>query len=407
MSFPQKPKKLRAVYLDHAAATPLDRQVLLALQPFLTKEFANPSGLSTASIRVRQAVDDARASIADILRTQPDTIVFTSGGTESCNLGILGVAKSYALSAKRSGHIVTTQIEHHAVLGPVKKLEEDGWKVTRLPVDRSGRVNAEHVRSALRKDTALVSIMYANNEMGTVQPIAEIGREILRWRKERETPYPYFHTDACQAAGFLELHVDRLHIDLLSVNGSKMYGPKGVGFLYKRRSVSLEPLMYGGGQEAGLRSGTEHVSGIVGIAKALTIANQRSRITNHELKKLRDNFWGEIQKKIPDVAINGSKEERLPNNLSVTFRGVEAEALVLYLNAYGIVVASGAACASITDETSHVLRACGVSEEDARSTVRFTLGRETKKEDIAYVMRYLPDVVKELRLLKQYGNIKN
>lgn len=378
--------------MDFAAATPLDPRVFAAMRPYLVREFANPSGLSSASVRVRKAIDTSRELIAILMGTQPDTILFTSGGTESCNMGIFGVAK-------RPGHIVTTVVEHHAVLEPIKKLEKEGWEVTYVPVDEYGYVSVDHVSKALRRNTVLVSIMYANNEVGTIQPIADIGREILKWRKANHTPYPYFHTDACQAAGFLDLFVDRLHVDLLSANGSKIYGPKGIGFLYKRRGVPLEPSTYGGGQEMGLRGGTENVAGIVGMAKAMEVAR---KLRNKEIKKLtdlRDYFEKEIIKKIPDVAINGAMENLLPNSLSVTIHGVEAEALILYLDSYGIVGASGAACASVADEASHVLRACGRTIEEARSTVRFTLGRQTKKEDIAYTMRYLPGIVKELRLV--------
>lgn len=396
MTFPKKPRKIRTVYLDHAAATPLDARVLSAIRPYVAREFANPSGLSSASIRMRKAIDDARKTVANILGTQDDCVVFTGSGTESCNMAILGVARGYGVKGKglKTGHIVTTQTEHHAVLEPIKKLEKDGWRVTYVPVDTQGAINKEQVAKALRPETVLVSIMYANNEIGTIQPIAEIGREILKWRKKNNTPYPYFHTDACQAAGYLDVSVDRLHVDLLSANGSKIYGPKGIGMLYKRRGVPTEPLVYGGGQELRLRSGTENVAGVVGLGMAFELT-QVGRVST--VSKLRDWFWHEIQKKIQDVELNGSKNSRLPNNVSVTFRGVEAEALVLYLDAYGIVAASGSACTSASDEASHVLRACRKSEKDARSTVRFTLGRETKKEDIAYVMRYLPGVVTELR----------
>ncbi len=410
MPFPKKPQKNRFVYLDYAAATPLDQRVLSAMRPFLGWGFANPSGLSAASVRVRRAIDTARESLGSVMGTPPDMIIFTSGGTESCNLAILGTAVS------SYGHIITTCIEHPAVLEPIRQLEKKGWTVTYLPVDEYGRVKVDDVQKAIQKNTVLVSIMYANNEIGTIQPIAEIGREILKWRKRHKTPYPYFHTDACQAAGYLDLFVDRLHVDLLSANGSKVYGPKGIGMLYKRRGVPIEPMISGGGQEFGLRSGTENVAGIIGLAEALKLVTKKQatalggvpsaggKTRNLKLGNLRDYFGREIQKKIPEIKFNGHPVDRLPNHLSVTFRGVEAEALVLYLDAYGIVAASGAACASVLDETSHVLRACGMSEKDARSTVRFTLGRQTKKEDIAYVMRYLPGVVKELRGLRDYSS---
>jgi len=421
------------VYLDHAAAAPLDSRVLAAMRPWLTKNFANPSALYAAAVAAREAIEQARKKVADILFTQPDTIIFTSGGTESINLALQGVARKHE-NTKTRKHIVSTLVEHHAVQHTLKEFEKQGWRVTYLPVDRAGKIDLDDFKKALRQDTILVSIQYANNEVGTIQPIAEIGREILKWRKAHRTAYnldnsttlqpPFFHTDACQAAAYLDLNVEKLHVDLMSLNGSKIYGPKGVGVLYKRRGVDIQPLMYGGGQEFGLRPGTENVAGIVGLATAIA----ECRMQNAELKrisKLRDYFWSGLQERIDDVKLNGSVLDskikntkpkiqkykspnaerrtlnaelvRLPNNLNLTFPGTDTEALIIYLDAAGIQCSSQSACSTDADEVSHVLLACGVSAQAAKESVRFTLGKETTKKDINYVLKCLPKVVEELR----------
>lgn len=414
----KKQKKLRSVYLDHAAATPIDPLVVQAMKPWLTGHFANPSPLYSTAVEARRALDSARQTIATVLDAQPDTIIFTSSGTESANLAILGVARCYTLKTKKTGHIITTSIEHHAVLAPIEQLEKEGWKVTYLPVDSSGRVSVQDAKNALRKDTVLISIMYANNEIGTIEPIVEIGKELLKWRKTHGTAYPYFHTDACQAAAYLDLSVDRLHVDLLTMNGSKLYGPKGVGILYKRRGTPIEPIIYGGGQEFGLRSGTENVPGIVAMAKAIELVSKYQGKEIQKIEQLRNYFWKNIQEKIPDVMLNGPdiasssshkqphalirkmKQVRLPNNLSVTFRGVTAESLILYLDAIGIQCSSGSACTTNNDEVSHVLAACGMTVDNIQSTVRFTLGTGTTKKDIDYVMKFLPIIVQNSRRVR-------
>ncbi|MFH0857405.1 MAG: cysteine desulfurase family protein [Candidatus Magasanikbacteria bacterium] len=394
----KKIQKRKSVYLDHAATTPVREEVLDAMMPYFTEKFANPSGIYAEALTVRRDVDDARKTIAQILGTQADSIFFTSGGTESCNTALFGVARKNVSSGK---HIITTKMEHHAVLHPMEKLEKEGYEITYLSPDKFGFVSAKQVREALRPDTILVSIMYANNEIGTVLPIADIGKEIIKWRKENNIKYPYFHTDACQAGGVLDVSVEKLHVDLLTLNASKLYGPKGVGLLYKRRGVQVEQMMYGGGQEMKFRAGTENVPGIMGFAKALELAQKEKEEENARLIELRNYFFAELQKQIPKVKLNGAPLEgsdvRLPNNLNVSILDIEGEAILLYLDEYGIMCSTGSACTADSLDPSHVLISCSLSYEYAHGSIRFTLGRENTKEDIDYVMEHLPGIVEKLR----------
>ena len=352
VSFPARPKQIREIYFDYAAGGPMLSSVFVAMRPHLTNRFANPSGLHALSQRERVSVEESRSLIADVLHATPDTVIFTSGGTESINMAILGAARAYAQkkkTGKRRGHIITTAIEHAAGMAPVRYLEVSGFDVTYLPVDSNGFVSVNDIKTHLRSDTFLVSVMYANNEIGAIQPISDIGREILAWRKKQNSIFPLFHSDACQAIGFLPVDVEKCHADLLSFNGSKIGGPKGIGVLYKRRGVVLEPLLFGGGQEFGLRSGTEHVAGIVGMAKALTHAAASRATEAKRLAALSVYFWKGIHHSIPNVKLNGpalfenntmrgkrkeSGMARLPNNVHVSFPGLEGEALVLYLERY-------------------------------------------------------------------------
>jgi len=390
--------KKRKVYLDHAATTPVREEVLLAMMPYFTERFANPSGIYADALEVRRDVDKARNSIANILQTQGECIIFTSGGTESCNTALFGVAYKNEANGK---HIITTKLEHHAVLHPIQKLEKEGFEVTYLTPDKFGYVSAKQVREALREDTVLVSIMYANNEIGTILPIAEIGKEIIKWRKEKNTKYPYFHTDACQAGGVLDISVEKLHVDLLTLNASKLYGPKGIGLLYKRRGVQMEQMLYGGGQEMKFRAGTENVPGIIGFAKALELAQKEKDEENGRLIELRNYFYERIQKEIPKVKLNGAllkeSDTRLPNNLNVSILDIEGEAILLYLDEYGIMTSTGSACTADSLDPSHVLLSCSLPYEYAHGSLRFTLGRENTKADIDYVMEHLPGIVEKLR----------
>lgn len=405
MTFPLKPTHRRIVYLDHAATTPTDPAVVKAMVPFWTKHFANPSALYSLGQTAQVAITAARTTVATALFTQPDCLVFTSGGTEANNLALTGVIKALKAETAKTEklHVITTALEHHSVLEPLRDLAQQGVEVTYLPVNERGEVKASEVLKEIRPNTRLVSIMYANNEIGTINPLAEIGREILKYRKQHKTPYPYFHTDACQAVGTLDIHTERLHVDLLTLNGSKIYGPKGVGALFVRRGVPLKPILNGGGQENKLRSGTENVPGIVGFAKAVELMQKNQNKERARQAKLRDYLWQQIQRKIPQVFLNGPAltEERLSNNLNVRFSGLEGETFVLYLDSYGIMAATGSACATDSDDASHVLTACGLSSVDAKSSVRFTLGKQTTKADLDYVLKCLPGIVAGVRAMQQ------
>jgi len=398
MKQPVKSKNEKIFYFDHAATTYVDRAVFKVMQPFYSENFANPSSLYSIGLEVNGALIDARRKVAGILHALPDNIIFTGGGSESDNLAIFGIARKNKL---RGRHIITTKIEHHAVLYSMQQLEKEGFEVSYLDVDEFGRINVDDFKEVLRDETILVSIMYANNEVGTIEPISEIGKELLKWRKHNNTVFPYFHTDACQAAGALELDVEKLHVDLMTLNGSKIYGPKGVGILYKRRGVELQPLIFGGGQEMRMRSGTENMPGIVGTVKALELAQKNRNIETKKLRNLTTYFWQRIQKEITKVRLNGPKigDQRLPNNLNFSILDIEGEALLLYLNEYGICCSTGSACTSLALEPSHVLTACGLPYEYSHGSLRFTLGHCNTKKDIDYVMRYLPGIVEKLRAI--------
>jgi len=380
--------------LDNAATTHLDPKVREAMEPYLGPRFGNPSSFHSMGKEADNAIEEARKSVASLLKCRAHEIVFCSGGTESDNMAILGVARA---NQKAGNHIVTSKIEHHAVLEPVEHLKkEEGFQVSYVGVDKEGIINPKDIERALTKKTILVSVMMANNEIGTIQPIVEIGKIILKWRKKNNSPYPLFHTDACQAAGTLDLNVEKLHVDLLTLNGSKIYGPKGVGVLYIRKGTKLEPIVFGGAQEMNKRPGTQNVAGIVGLAKALELGQSEKDKENARLIKLRDYFVGELLK-IKGTKLNGHPERRLPNNVNVSFLNIEGESMILYFDAKGVYVSSGSACTSRTLDPSHVLMSTGVKGEVAHTSVRFTLGKQTKKADLNYVLKVLPAIVKTLR----------
>jgi cysteine desulfurase len=391
---------MKQIYLDHAATTPVDASVLRTMRPFFLDRYANPSSFHSAGLDVQRAITDARKRIADVLHAHEDEIIFCSGGTESDNLALQGVIFSEAHQRHNTAtrqHVITSAIEHPAVLEPLKRLAKiQEIDLTILPVNEYGLVSTKDVMKAIKKNTVLVSIMYANNEIGTIQPIQDIGREILKWRKKHDTKYPLFHTDACQAAGLLDMDVLKLHVDFLSFNGSKIYGPKGIGVLFVKRKVKLEAMVYGGGQERGLRSGTENVPGIIGIAKALEIAEEKKEKEYLRQLKLRDHLTIGLLK-LPKSRLNGHACKRLANNVNISFLDMEGEAAVLYLDAKGIQASTGSACASTKLNPSHVILATGLSYEAAHGSIRFSLGRSTTMADIEYVLKVVPGVVKKLR----------
>jgi cysteine desulfurase len=377
-------------YLDHAAATYVDERVKKEMDKYCLKEYGNPGSFNTVGLRAKEAVDKAREKVAGIIGAEPKEIIFTGSGTESINLAIKGVARALKKSGKGK-HIITSTIEHHAVLDTCKYLEEEeGFEVTYVGVDRQGLVNPNDVESAIKEDTILISIMYANNEIGTIEPIEEIGA-IARKRNV------IFHTDACQA-GMLDLDVRKLNADLMTLNGSKIYGPKGTGMLYVKKGTPIKPIIHGGGQEFGLRSGTENVPGIVGFAKALEIAQHERKREAKRLTKLRDALIKGLMK-IPKVMLNGHPTKRLPNNVNVSILDIEGESLLLNLNEHGICASSGSACTSKSLKPSHVILALGVPAEIAHGSLRFTLGKRTTRRDIDKVVKVLPRIVERLREL--------
>lgn len=380
------------IYLDHAATTPVDPRVLEAMLPYFGERFGNPSSPHTEGQQARQALEQARATIAAVLNAAPDEIVFTSGGTESDNLALRGVALAQAARGK-GRHIVTTAIEHHAVLHTVEDLaQRHGFEVTLVQPDATGRITPEAVEAALRPDTVLVSVMYANNEVGTINPIAEIARVV----RTRGIP---FHTDAVQAAGYLPLDVQTLGVDLLSLSGHKVYGPKGVGLLYVRRGTPLHPLLTGGPHEGHRRAGTEALPLIVGLAEALRLAEELRPQEAARLARLRDRLLHEIPARIPEAQVSGHPTERLPFHASFTFAYLSSDALIRDLDELGFAVSGGSACSTGSQDPSHVLVALGVPPERQLGPLRITLGRGTTEAHIERLLEVLPHLVARQRAL--------
>jgi|UniRef100_A0A7V3VV12 cysteine desulfurase len=375
------------IYLDYAATTPLHPDVLEAMKPYFFEKFGNPSSIHSMGQEAREAIENSRKIIADALGASPEEIVFTSGGSESDNMAIKGVA--YAM-ADKGKHIITTKIEHHAVLEPFMFLKSLGYETTFLPVDKYGMVDPDDVKKAITPKTILVSIMHANNEIGTIEPIEEISK-ICRERNV------YLHTDAVQSFGAIDTNVNKLGVDLLSISAHKFYGPKGAGALYIRKGTRIEPLLHGGAQEMGKRASTHNVPGIVGMAKAVELAMKEMKERAEHAKRLRDRLIESFLKRVDDIILNGHPQKRLPNNCHFIVRYIEGEALLMALDQKGIEVATGSACSSGSLEPSHVLTAIGIPVVDARGSIRITLGRLTTDEDIDYVIEVFPKVVKELR----------
>ncbi|HZV88619.1 MAG TPA: IscS subfamily cysteine desulfurase [Candidatus Binatus sp.] len=393
------------VYLDYNATTPVEPQVLDAMLPYFSADFANASSIHTPGQRARAAVETAREQVAALIGARPQEIVFTSGGTESDNHAIFGViaervgqvfppvaSSSLTDSPLAKPHIITTTIEHEAVLNACQALEKQGVRVTYLPVDREGVVDSESVRRAICPETALITIMHANNELGTVQPLEEIGRIA----KEHKI---YFHTDAVQSAGKIPIDVNDVNVDLLSLSGHKLYAPKGAGALYVRSGTHLRQLLYGGHHQRGFRPGTENVAGIVGLGKAVEIARNSLSNDAQRVASLRDKLERGLVERIPQIRVNGALAPRTPNTTNVMFAGIEGEALVIALDLKGLACSVGAACSSGAVEPSHVLTAIGLSQEEAKSSLRFSLGRHTTESEIDFALRVIPEAVAQLRAL--------
>jgi cysteine desulfurase len=384
---------MHRAYLDHNATTPVDPAVLAAMLPYFSAECGNASSIHSFGQSARGAVEDAREAVADLIGAQPSEIVFTSGGTEADNAAVIrGVGNLTAVACQSPRHVITTTVEHHAVLHSCRELERHGIAVTYLPVDRDGVVNPEDVRRALRPETVLISVMHANNELGTLQPIAEIGR-IAAEAGVR------FHSDAVQSAGKVPVNVAQLGVDLLSLSAHKFYGPKGVGALFVRKGVRLEPLLYGGTAERGRRAGTENVPGIVGMGKAAELARARLSEDEARMGALRDRLERGLLERVPGARVNGSTALRIPNTTNVMFPFVESESLVIALDLQGVACSAGAACSSGAVDASHVLSAIGLSPAEARGSIRVSLGRTSTHEDVDLALDVIPATVARQRQL--------
>ena len=373
------------IYLDNAASTVIHNEVFQEMIPFLKEQYGNPSSIHHSGRMASRAIQKARKQIANLISANPEEILFTSGGTESNNIALFGITHT-----NKGKHIITSSIEHDAVLEPCKKLEKEGFDVTYLPVTRDGLINPEDVKKSITKNTCLVSIMFANNEVGTVQPIGEIAKLCSEKRI-------FFHTDAIQAIGKLEINVKELRLDMLSISSHKINGPKGVGALYIKSGTKIEPYIFGGGQENGLRSGTENVASVVGFGKACELAKENLRKNILHFKNLRDVLVSKVMKEIPYVSINGHPEKRIPNNAHFTFLGVNGEDLIIKLDEEGIAASTGSACSVRTQKESHVLRAMGFLHEQIAGSLRLTVGSMNTISEIENTITVLKRVVKELR----------
>ena len=382
------------IYLDHAATTPVRPEVLEEILPYFTEYYGNASGIYGVAKESKKALEHAREQVAHAIGARKDEIIFTAGGSESDNMALRGVAEALAEKGK---HIITTQIEHHAILHTCAYLEKKGFRVTYLPVDEMGKVDPAAVEAAICPDTILISIIFANNEIGTIEPIAQIGAIAKKHRV-------LFHTDAVQAVGHVKIDVEAMQIDLLSMSGHKLGAPKGIGALYIRKGTPIRSLLYGGGQEFGKRAGTENIPGIVGLGKAIEIADTTMEETLPKLTAMRDRLMNGILERVPDCRVNGDRVDRLPGNVNISFIGIEGESLLLLLDALGIAASSGSACTSGSLDPSHVLLAIGLPHEVAHGSLRMTLDYDNTDEEIDYVLEKLPGIVERLRQMSPiYG----
>lgn len=381
---------MKQIYLDHAATTAVDEQVIDEMLPYFTTHYGNPSSLHSYGSEAKEALENARSQVANLLQASTDEIIFTSGGTESNNIALKGVSSLHDNNKNSTGpHIITSSIEHPAILQTCQYLEKQGYNISYLPVDNDGLINIEDLKQAINADTFLISIMFANNEIGTIQPIKEIGAIAKKHNI-------IFHTDAVQAIGKIPIDVNQLHIDLLSLSSHKMYGPKGIGSLYIKNGLKLPPFLHGGGHEKGIRSSTENIPAIVGLGKAAELSQKRMNKDNSRIKKLRDLLIKNIGT-IEKSYLNGHRQKRLSNNAHFRFSAIEGESLVLSLDGKGIATSTGSACSSQKLQASHVLMAIGLQEVDAHGSLRLSLGRKNTTQEIEYVLDVLPDIVGNLR----------
>jgi cysteine desulfurase len=372
------------IYLDHAATTPVDPAVFAAMRPYFTDKAFNPSAQYEAARQVKRDVETARATIAHYTGVRASELIFTAGGTEANNLAINGIMQQYP-----DGEVVVSSVEHESVLLPA-----DQYEAVHAPVGEDGRVDLDRLKEVITEKTVLVSIQYANNEVGTIQPLKEIAQIIARIRSERTSDYPLLlHTDACQASAYLDIHVSRLGVDLMTINASKIYGPKQIGCLFVSSGVTLKPQILGGGQERGQRSGTENVPAIIGFAKALELVQERRHEEGKRLQELQNYFFDQLKTKLLHVQVNGSRKHRLVNNFHITVPGYDNETLMMQLDDQGIICAVGSACSASNEEPSHVLKAMGMSDEVAQSSLRFTTGRSTTKDQIQHLIDTLTQLV--------------
>jgi cysteine desulfurase len=384
---------MKRIYMDHSATTPVAPEVLEAMLPYFSEKFGNASSLHSFGLEAKEALEESREKVAGLLGAKPEEIIFTAGGTESDNLALKGIARKNQKSGK---HIITTQVEHPAILECCRKLEKEGFEVTYLPVTNEGLVEIATLESAIRSDTILISVMHANNEVGTIQPLEEIGR--LAAEKDI-----YLHTDAVQSVGKIPTDVNKLGVDLLSLSAHKLYGPKGVGALYIRNGTRLESIIQGGGHERGLRSGTENIAGIVGLARAAVLAGETMTMEAERLTRLRDRLAELVLLKVKESWINGTMKMRLPGNLNFGFKYVEGESLLLFLDSLGISVSTGSACSSHKLEPSHVLLSLGLKPEECHGSLRITLGRSNTVEEVDYVALGIARAVERFRGISALG----
>ena len=382
----------KKIYLDYTATTPVDSKVIKAMLSYFSQGFGNSASLHSFGQKAKEALEKSRENIAKALKAKPREIIFTSSATESNNFVLKGVAFA---NKNKGGHIIISSIEHDSVLNNTKLLKKHGFEIEKLPVDKYGLVNVDVLKKSIRKDTILVSVMHANNEIGTVEPIEEIG-EICKKNNI------YFHTDATQSFGKIPINVNKMNIDLLTASSHKMYGPKGVALLFIKEGVNIEPLLHGGGHEFGLRPSTVNIPAIVGFAKAVEICQKKMQKETNRLIKLRDELIRRVLEKIPNSHLNGHPEKRLSNNANFWFEFVEGESIVMQLDSYGIAASTASACSSPKLEPSHVLLAIGLRPQEVHGSLRLSLGRWTKEKDIDYVLEVLPKIIKKLRKVSPF-----